>query len=132
MTTIGASPVFVTLAAVRRPILSRILPQGDADGWALLTTETAIVNAATPVLAKTKGLLAVLKTKYGFAIGGGLAIVGCGAAFGYIIGHKWEPDYGSANFHSDLMNSDRWRAAAKQYLPPAVMPANAPDASPHR
>jgi hypothetical protein len=119
------------LAAVRRPIFSRILSR-EADRFALLTTEMGIMNAATPVLVKARGLLAVLKGKYGVAIGGGVAIVGCGAAFGYIMGHKWEPDYDSPAFHSALMESDQWRAAAKQYCLRPVMPANAPDASPHR
>jgi hypothetical protein len=118
------------LAAVRRPILSRILSR-DADRAALLSTGTTALSA-TGALAKASGLLARLKWKQGRAIAVGVAIVGGGAALGFFMGHKGEPDYGSANFQSALMNSDRWRAAAKQYLPPAVMPANTPDASPHR
>jgi hypothetical protein len=120
------------LAAVRRPILSRIIPSSDADRGALLTAETLTVTAATSALAKASRLLARLKWKQGRAIAVGVAIVGGGAALGFFIGYKGEPNYGSADFQKALMNSDRWRAAAKQYLPPAVMPANAPDASPHR
>ena len=114
-------------AGVRRPILS-----SDADRGMLLTTATTTVSAATAALAKAGSLLARLKGKYGRAIAVGVAIVGCGAAFGYILGYKGEPDYGSANFQSALMNADPWRAAAKQYLSPAVRPADAPDASPYR
>jgi len=106
--------------AERRPILSRIL-SSDTDRGALLTETAGIVGAATPALTKAGGLLAHLKGKYvaiSVTIGTGVAIVGGGAALGYFKGHQGEPDYRSAAFHSALMNSDRWRAAAKQYLPP--------------
>jgi len=108
-------------AAVHRPILSRIL-SSDADRGALQTAHTLTVSAAATSLTKTRGWAALLKWKYGAAIGVGVAIVGGGAALGYFIGHQGEPDYDSANFQSALMNSDRWRAAAKEYLPPAVKP----------
>jgi hypothetical protein len=101
------------LAVVRTPTLS-----SDAYGAALLTAGTTTVSAAT-ALAKASGWLARIKWKQGRIIAVGVAIVGGGAAFGYFIGYKGKPDYGSAAFHSALMNADRWSAAAKQYLPPA-------------
>jgi hypothetical protein len=113
---------FAELAAVLdTPFLSRIL-SSHADRGALQTAHTATVGAAATALTKTRGWTALLKWKYGVAIGVGVAIVGGGAALGYFIGHEGEPDYGSANFQSALMNSDRWRAAAKQYQPPALKP----------
>jgi hypothetical protein len=114
------------LAAVRTPTLS-----SDADRAALLVAGQGIPSAAT-ALAKATGWLALLKGNHRVVvIGVGVAIVGGGAALGFIMGYNGKPDYGSADFQKALMNSDRWRAAAKQHLPPAVRPANAPDASPH-
>ena len=106
------------LAAASRPILSGILPR-DADRGALLTAETLTVSAATSALAKASSLLARLKWKKGRAIAAGVAIVAGGAMLGFFIGYKGEPNYGSADFQNALMESDRWRVAANQYLPPA-------------
>lgn len=100
------------LDAERRPIISWIL---SSD----LLTDSGIVGAATPALTKASGLLVHLKSK-SVAIGvtacAGVAIVGCGATLGYFKGYR--PHYDSEDFHSGLMKPDRWRAAAKQYLPP--------------
>jgi hypothetical protein len=112
---------FLTLVELdgHGPILPRIR---DADRGALQTAHTLIVSAGATSLTKTRGWAALLKWKYGAAIAVGVAIVGGGAALGYFIGHQGEPDYGSPAFNSALMNSDRWRATAKQYLPPAFKP----------
>jgi hypothetical protein len=109
------------LAAVPTPTVS-----SDSDPLALLTAQGAVDPALA--LAKAMGWLAHLKGK-GSVLIVGVAIVGSGAALGCWWGYKGGPN-GSAAFQSALMNPDRWRAAAKKHLPPAVRPAIAPDASP--
>ncbi|HEU5248003.1 MAG TPA: hypothetical protein VFU09_13015 [Candidatus Udaeobacter sp.] len=110
---------------VRPDVLSR--GELDAERWPIpswilssdLLTDSGIVGAATPALTKASGLLVHLKGKsvaLGVTTATGVAIVGCGAALGYLKGYQ--PHYGSEGFHSGLMKPDWWRAAAKQYLPP--------------
>jgi hypothetical protein len=98
---------------VARLELPRLEDLSDREKFLAATGGLAVPTAS--ILSAAQDHLDSLKGKNFIVVAVSTAIIGAGAAWGYSMGYKPEPEFGSQRFQQALLEPDRWQALARYH-----------------